>query len=670
MNLFAPTPGAARPERRNIFGSADLRPARTLPLRGGTMRGLPRLIHRPGAEASPLRRRRRFAVPRFVALALLAAPAAAFAQEGGPPAPAVPDTSSARLDVPPEGMVCRNGVVSEIFVDNGSVFEVGSEDLDARFNWAYRSANRMHVRTREAVIRRELLFRAGDCFVPSLLADSERILRSLSFIADADVFAVPQPDGSHHVVVETRDEWSMRLEPQWDGDNGGMAVTGLELREDNLLGTGQHVSAYFKEYQGERVYGAAVGTRQLFGTVLDADLGVARTPVGVSVTQRLAYPFRGENGRWAFREQVEHLERNFEIFVPRNDGPGVQRRFFAEARRSFDVGTVMRLGRRGSLTLFGIALAGEWIEWPRDYLSADGGGDEPAMAQQEPGEPLPVEGLDTISSVQVVFLAGQRNVRFARRRALDAVRGTEDVRLGVEAEIAIGRSLQAFSDDDDLRVDLGFALSAEPAPGVLAGVRATVAGRRDFGAASTEVEWRNLFGQADAWAYWRPSEESRHTYVVAVSAVGGWRTRVPFQLTLGNRAGLRGFPTHAYPGERRIVGTLEHRAYVGWPYPRLFDLGTAVFLDVGKIWEGGDAFGQESPIAASAGVGLRMAFPPDSRRTYRIDLAMPLTGQEGRRGLVVTLGVGQAVGRAREDDSQLRRSNRRALSASLFSFPN
>jgi hypothetical protein len=49
---------------------------------------------------------------------------------------------------------------------------------------------------------------------------------------------------------------------------------------------------------------------------------------------------------------------------------------------------------------------------------------------------------------------------------------------------------------------------------------------------------------------------------------------------------------------------------------------------------------------------------------------MPVTrGVEGR-GVVVTLGVGQAIGRAREDDAQLRRSSRRALSASLFSFPN
>jgi hypothetical protein len=572
---------------------------------------------------------------------------------------------------PGEEAVCSTGTVSEIFIDNGSVFEVGSEDLDARFNWAYRSANRMHVRTREAVIRRELLFREGGCYVPALLQDSERLLRSLSFIADADVFALRQPDGTYHVVVETRDEWSMRLEPQWDNDNGGMALTGVELREDNLFGSGQHVSAYFKESQGERVYGGAVGTRQLLGTTLDAELGVAKTPVGVSVVQRLSYPFRGENGRWAWRQQIEHLERNFVIFVPREDGPGVQRRFFAEERRSFDVGTVMRLGRRGSLTLFGVALAGEWTEYPRDYLSTDGGGDQPMRDSPDPAEPLPaITGLDTVRSVRVVFLAGQRNVYFQRRRALDAVRGAEDVRLGVEAEFAVGRSLSAFSDDDDLMVDVGFSLAGAPFPGIVAGVRTTASGRRDYGADPGSFEWRSVFGQADGWAYWRPSEASRHTFVAAGSIVGGWRTTVPFQLTLGNRAGLRGFPTHAYPGERRWVGTLEHRAYLGWPYARLFDLGSALFVDVGKMWAGGDTYGVNSPLAASVGAGLRLAFPPGSRRTYRLDVAVPVTRGYEMSDVVFTFGVGQAVGRDRGDDPQLRRSNRRALSASLFNFPN
>lgn len=559
---------------------------------------------------------------------------------------------------------CPAGTIAEIFIDNGSVFDAGSPDLDSRFAWAYRTANKLHVRTRRSVIRRELLFREGECYAAERLEDSERVLRALPFIADADVFAVAQPDGSQHVVVETRDDWSFRLEPQWDADER-VGLAGVELREDNLLGTGQHVSGYVKRHQGERVYGVAVATRQLLGTGLHADLRVERTPVGTAVVQRLAYPFRGESGRWAFLQQLEHQDRNFEYYVPGEEGRAA-RRYFPEERRGFDLGAVFRLGRRGSLTLVGGGLAGEWTVYPREYLSGGGGQASP----RDGADSLPlVTGLDTLSAVRVVLLAGQRNVTFARRRALDAVRGAEDVQLGFEMEASVGRSIVGLSRDDDLHGAVGITLSGEVGS-LLWGFRGTAEGRREFGPGSGRSEWSNLFGQADGWAYWRPGDDSRHTVVGAVAVVGGWRTSVPFQLTLGNRAGMRGLPSHSYPGERRTVATLEHRMYLGWPYPRLFDLGSAAFVDVGKSWVGGDAFGERSPVEASAGLGLRLAFPPGSRRTYRIDVAAPLTGGTAFGDVVVTLGVGQAVGRSVRDDPQLRRSSRRPLAASLFRFPN
>jgi hypothetical protein len=559
---------------------------------------------------------------------------------------------------------CPDGRISQVFVDNRSVLDADAKNPGSCFSWAHRLVNRAHMRTREVVIRRELLFEEGSCYDRALLLDSERILRSTSFIADADVFAVRQPDGTTHVVVETRDEWSTRLEPQVE--SGEVGLRGLELREDNLMGRGQRVSAFIKERQGERVFGSSFATRQLFGTHADAELSLARTPVGYAVQQRLAWPFRGEAGRFAFRQQVEHEENNFEFWVPDEDGR--PRRFlFPEERRTFDVGTVFRLGQRGNLTLFGVALAGDWTVYPRDSLTSSQGN---PITIPVPGGGQ-VFGLDSVSSMRLVFLAGQRNVWFERRRSLDAVRGAEDVRMGVEAEVGIGRSLSALSTDDDLAVDVGFFAAGELPGGVLAGVRLVGEGRRDYAAPVGSFEWRNLFAQADGWAYWRPGPDSRYTWVASAMMDGGWRTTVPFQLTLGSRAGLRGYHPHAFMGERRAVATLEHRAYLGWPYPRLFDLGSAAFVDVGKIWQGGDLYGRESPVQASAGVGLRVAFPPGSRRTYRLDVAAPVAPsfQPGR--IQVSLGIGQAVGRsAVEDHPQIRRSSQRALSTSLFTLTN
>lgn len=558
---------------------------------------------------------------------------------------------------------CAQGRIAEIFVDNGSVFSATRGNLDARFGWAYRLGNRLHIRTRESVIRRELLFREGDCLSPAVLEDSERILRAASFMADVDVFAVPQPDGTVHVVVQTRDEWSFRLEPQLQG--GGAGVTGLEVREDNLFGMSHRVAGWVREEDGERVFGAEIGTRQLAGTHLDADLRLERTPAGTVLRQRIGYPFRGEGGQWAFRQQAERSERNFVYWAPDADGR-LRRWLFPEFRRTVDVGAVRRFGRRGQLTLFGLAVAGEWTEYPSDSLQAP---------EDRQPRPLPpggdaIVGLDSLSTLRVVALAGQRNVRFDRRRGLDAVAGSEDVRIGFDVELGVGRSLPSFSDDDDLAFQVGIDAAGDVGR-VFAGVRAVGEAQHDFGGGDAPSEWRNAFGQVDAWAYWRPGPESRHTWVLAAAADGGWNAVVPFQLTLGSRAGLRGFSRHVATGQRRMVATLEHRALLGWPYPRLFDLGSAAFVDAGRIWPGGDPFAQPEPIFASVGAGLRAAFPAGSRRTYRVDVAVPVAPAVRPGSVEVTFAVGQAVGRGGvEEHPQLRRSARRALSASVFSFPN
>lgn len=561
---------------------------------------------------------------------------------------------------------CPGGRISTVFVDNHAVFDPTDSRLDPRFSWAYHLANRLHVPTREAVIRREILFTEGDCYSPEVLLDSERVLRNTSFIASADIYGIRQPDGTYHVIVDTDDEWSTRIAPRVDSHGGGLR--GLELRDDNLLGTGQQVSAYFGQHLGEQTYGASYRTLQLLGTQMDADLAAGRTSNGYAVLEALAYPFRGETGRWAFRQRFEHEDRYFEYMVQTGtpDAGRMVRVLFPERRRSADVGGVFRLGQRGNLTLFGMALAGEWIRYPGVSRLADAA--DSTMHRVPPLTPAQA-GFDSVASVRAVFLAGQRNVYFVRRTALDAVRGTEDVRLGVEAELGIGRSLERVSTDNDLALDFGLFLAGELPGGVVSGGRVMLEGKRDYGAPVGKWEWRNVFGQLDAWTYWRRSQESRHTVVATLTAAGGWRTTVPFQLTLGSRAGLRGYPRNAVSGARRAVVSLEDRYYLGWPYPQLFDLGTAAFVDVGRSWAGGDIFARGAPYRASVGVGLRAAFPPGSRRTYRLDVAAPLAGRAGVRDVVISLGVGQAIGREVRDDPQIRRSSRRALAASLFDYP-
>ncbi|HET7461660.1 MAG TPA: POTRA domain-containing protein [Longimicrobium sp.] len=601
------------------------------------------------------RRRPALLRPALLAAAVAAcAPALLRAQQ---PAPG----DSAAAAAPADSAGCPR--IGNIFVDNNSVFVVGDPSLDRRFTGLYRLANRLHWRTRESVIRRELLFREGDCYRPYLLEDSERILRSTGYLADADVFSVRQPNGSYDVIVETRDEWSTRIEAA----AGSGEVSGVELREDNLLGRGMRVAAFLREQQGERVYGGRVGTPQLFGTHLDAEASLARTPIGVSAAERISWPFRGETSRWAFREAVVRDERNFQYFVQPEPGAGLERLLFPVERTSWDAGLVRRFGRRGNLVLLGMAIAGERWNFPQDTVNA--ARDEGIPAQELPGGGV-VPGLAEVSATRLVALGGLRRVTFDRRRGLDAVHGAEDVELGADVEAAVGRTLATFGTDDDLSLDFGLNASGDLPGGVLGGLRLVLETKRDYRAPGGALNWRDSFAQADVWSYWHPSAEARHTVVFAARASGGWHTRVPFQLTLGARSGLRGYPRQVFAGQRRVVVTVEHRAFLAWPFPRLFDLGSAVFLDAGKTWAGDDPFGRNSAVLLAGGAGLRFAFPPGSRRTYRVDVAFPLAPEFRPRGLQISIGTGQAVGRTAVDpDPQITRSSRRPIGSSLFDYP-
>ncbi|CAN5820567.1 hypothetical protein BH23GEM6_BH23GEM6_08790 [soil metagenome] len=554
--------------------------------------------------------------------------------------------------------VCPNGVISEVFVDNHSVFDLTDPSLDARFDWAYGLVNRLHIRTREDVIRREILVAAGDCYDIERLRDSERLLRAMPFIAGVDVYGVQQADSTFHVIVDTRDEWSARIEPRFSS-GGGAIPRGIRLSEDNLLGTGRHASLFYVDRDEERAYGFTFRTPQFLDSRWDALLEAGRTSVGYLMSQAITYPFVGQTGRWAMTEAVHHQDRYFELWVPQGDE--LLPLWYPERRRSLDLGAAYRWGTRGqNSTLLGAALMGQWVSYPGQARFGRG---------VPPGEtmtPMPELRMDSVASIRAMVLTGKRSVYYVRRRSLDTVNGVEDFRLGVESAIGVGPSIPSLSRDRDIAINLTLFGAGELA-GSLTGMQMMVQGRRNYDTPVGRSEWNDVFGEVNAWSYWRPSRESRHTIVTSVRAVGGWHNVTPFQLTLGSDAGLRGFGRHMDPGGRRVVASLEHRAYLGWPLPDLLDLGGVAFLDAGKIWPGAAPFGVTSPTRVNVGAGLRAAFPPGSRQTLRIDVGVPIVSREGERRFLVSVGMGQVIGsRAERHDRQLQRSLRFGLAPTFI----
>ena len=573
---------------------------------------------------------------------------------------------------PGDGTDCPSGVISSVRIDNQSIYEAGDSARAAARGWLQDAAawlaQRVHVRTRRGLIASELLFAAGDCLDPLLIDESERSLRSLSFIAEADILHAPAGDGGVDVQVLTRDDWTLKLDVRPELD-GGLRLARLAVAEENFMGTGTMLGAYLRNQVEQRDLGVQLRNPRLARTRFDAAISAGRTRTGNFLSESLSHPFVGEIGRWAF---VESYSLREDVFPYANPGAGssVHVSLPVQTRRA-EATVGHRFGAPGDLTILAAGVSWESLRFDGypagvevitgfDY-SAPGVADSAtidALAHQ-----VSQRGITRLNVV-----VGKRNVRFVKRRGLDAVRAEQDVRVGAQAVLTAGASLG--------RSELGADAAAREVRGSVslfggaAGANWVVSSELNVegawlpGADPGARSYRDLLGEVDAYLYWQPGAGRRHTVVLGVSGAGGRENARPFQLTLGGPFGIRGYDRLDFPAARRLVANLEDRITLDGPFPDLFDLGLAVFLDIGAGWAGDAPFGIDSGLRAAAGIGLRMAFPNGNRQVFRIDFAAPFM-HRGQGGPQLRIGYDATSLLATIKGRQVRRS-RGAGPSALF----
>lgn len=603
--------------------------------------------------------------PRVRTGLAVAALAGALLRGAAPGAAQEPSPETQELRVP-----CPRGRVGYVFVDNHSIFDAEELDEERSFRWAYELANSLHMKTRAGFIEDELLFEVGDCLDPLILEESARILRTYDFIARADVYAVDQLDGTHHVVVDTQDEWTTQVDLRVRFD-GGLRLEGLDVTEKNFLGRGIRLGGFFREDRERRDLGAELGFPRFLGTRTDVTLSGGRTRAGGFFAQSVEYPFVGEVGRVALRQSYEGRDELFSYAT--DPGREFSHLLLPVEDQSFELAVAGRVGAPGNLTLFGLGVTHtdlaypmfpETVELVRDGDFGAGEPASPEVASALAGQAVPTR------HTRLNFLLGQRNLRFERVRGLDPLAGEQDVRLGTDLGLTIGRTVGGLGDapasgSDDLfgriRLYLGAAAGSSY---VFANVGAQ--GRQIFSAAEGEDGWRDVVGEVDVFAYLRTGELPGNTLVARVSADGGWVTSVPFQITLGGRHAVRGWHEDDFPGARRVVASLEDRIFLDWPAPDFMDFGLSVFADVGRVWPGGVPFGTDSGWRTAVGAGLRLGFPAGSRGVLRADLAWPLT-QDNTRGPIFRVSLVEILGLASGFfHPQIQRSRRVTLGPDSF----
>ncbi len=516
---------------------------------------------------------------------------------------------------------CPDGVVGHIEIDNQDVFPTAADD-PRLLRWAFAAADFVHITTTRSFIRRELLIHRGDCYDPFLVSESRRVLSQYDFIDQVRIDTIDSAPGVKTIRVWTRDSWSTRLDAGVTYDERRLNLEHLQASEDNFLGEGitaQISQHHRREKQDE---GFRFFTPRFFGTT-DADLRAGGTKAGSYFFQRFNHGFVGDVSRFSASELIDR-GTDFYSYATAGTEPFTQV-LLPMSRDREELAAAVRLGAPSRSWILGLSLERDIAKpagppelvWGNDF-----GGAGPGQATLPPAV---AEQTGPRGATRLALHIGTRRFRYRDYTGVDALGERDVVSLGFFGGISVGRSLgigvpRGVRDASDTYGRL-YTTLLEPVGRSLAGLSVSAEGGRAHGG------WRDLLAQGSLYGWgrgWLPGQ----TFFVAATAAGGWRTSIPFQLSLGGRDGVRSLPEDALPGGQRLLLIGEDRILFPWPAWSGLGLGATVFVDAGRIWAGDAPFGIDSGWKGSAGFGLRIAAPANSRNVWIPEISFPL----GRRG--------------------------------------
>jgi hypothetical protein len=377
----------------------------------------------------------------------------------------------------------------------------------------------------------------------------------------------------------------------------------------------------------------------------------ARNELGGLWGIELSHPFLTDLQRVSWRTTMGSRE-DYRYFRRPDEDPAA-----LLLQRSYaDIGGVARVGPPGKLGLLGASISYE-DEMPEN---------SPIFVEE--GATLPdtstalMNRYDRHKVTRINALAGFRDVKYMRVSAFESLDGSQDVRKGFEVATLLGRGVSLFGGmEDDLFASANIYAGAG-SPIAFAAVEGTIEGRRHQGSS----RWDGVLGSGRFATYLKPAP--RHTVLTSLEWSGGWKQRIPFQLTLADRdGGPRGYRDSWLAGGRRAVFRIEDRIFTGY-VKGLASVGVAPFADFAKLYRGDAPFGVTSDIQASVGFSILASVPRRSQRMWRLDFALPLDRSHGAR-LRVNLISRDFTRIFWREPADVRRNRERSIPTSVFNWP-
>jgi hypothetical protein len=504
-----------------------------------------------------------------------------------------------------------------------------------------------HTTSKEGVIGSFVLLEVGEPCTELRRAETERILRLQPFIADATVRAVADPRGGVRIEIETIDEvptvFSVRLRD--------MSPSALRFGNGNVGGQGIHLAGRVERGFDYRTgVGVDAAAYQVLGRPYTLSFAGERAPLGSTLAAALGHPFLTDLQRTAWHVGFRREDRYLPFARPEGDALSLE-----VQRWLWNLGGVRRLGLGRHSAFAGFLITAEAVTPASLPVVVSDSGLVADTTGALGGPHLSYRNL------RLNAVVGVRALSFMAVRGFDALTAVQDVATGLQLGTVVGQGISRFGARDDDVFITADLYAGRGSPTSFVGLRGEGEARWD----PRTGRWDSMVGSARFAWYVKPA--AAHVLIGSVELGGGWRQRVPFQLRLGDsRGGVRGFSRSRLAGGARSVVRLEERWSVG-ALTRHATFGLAGFIDAGWMWALAAPFGADTGVKVGVGVGLLAAFPPESPRLWRLDIALPASA-DPHAGWQVRLSSGWARSFWQEPDDVVR-GRAGASPSTIFGWP-
>jgi len=552
--------------------------------------------------------------------------------------------------------------------------EIVRENIIARSDPWPNFLNVFHMKTRDFVVRQEMLIRPGQVWDETLIEESARNLRKLFILAVVRTVPCRSPDpGKVVLLVVTKDLWSIRLNTNWSMVGSVVSFLDFTPTEMNFLGRNKRLSLHvglqqldlssFKLrdllelgelYVDQRLFGSRLRLVQWFDAVvagqvpsggrgIDGKPWVPRTSYGqlegAYAQLRLQRPLFSLATEWAFDlwgtlnlRQSRRYVVNSSDKVPTGEQAGLSLKTVALPAADGSTAYVPRVYDTQELVASGLVTRSFGREIKHDLTW----GLVAYRSRYTPPQDFP---FDDVTRAAYVFQTLPRSEDAAYFQLSYSTHDTRYVKL---------RNVQTFALTEDFQLGHTASATTQFAANLADPAQSFIALRAD-----AQYLWYLRDDLLLVWltaaTRWQPRLDypgysgpwmNRSLTVGAKNItprlwIGRLHVQAKAQLRgnnvdhvtayLGGDSGLRGYPANEFEGQSFLLVNAEYRTL-----PINFftlHLGLILFYDGGGVF-GPDPRqpGQQLPFVYhhSVGLGVRGHFPQFDKESIRVDFGVPL----------------------------------------------